>query len=93
MTRFCCLGHLIRLTNSTCLCITSLSLQTLPIKIQESNSMLLFAIKIASVSSPVYRKPMFSGIFTDFDSFIQGWIENYDITKRAQTLEHFLKNY
>ena len=55
--------------------------------------MLLFAIKIASASSPVYRKPMFSGIFTDLDSFIQGWIDNYDITKRAQTLEHFLKNY
>ena len=97
MTRFCCLGHLIRLTNSTCLCITSLSLQTLPTKIQESNSMLLFDIKIAheknSVSSLVYGKPMFSGVFTDFDSFIQGWIDNCDITKRSQTLEHFLKNY
>ena len=59
--------------------------------------MLLFDIKIAheknSVSSLVYGKPMFSGDFTDFDSFIQGWIDNYDITKRAQTLEHFLKNY
>lgn len=57
--------------------------------------MLLFDIKIAheknNFTSLVYRKPMFSGIFTDFDSFIQGWIDSCDITKRAKTLKHFLK--
>ena len=59
--------------------------------------MLSSDIKIAheknSVSSPVYDKSMFNGVFTDFDSFTHNWICNCNITKRAQNLKHFLKNY